>query len=93
MINMISHTVHKFIDSCSDLTEDPVESLSDRELEVFRLIGRGLETTQIATTLHLSPKTVETYRAHLKEKLQIISNTELAQQAFQWIKDESGSSW
>ena len=89
--HMVSHTVHKFIDSGYNLGEDPVESLSDRELEVFRLIGRGHETRQIASELHLSPKTVETYRAQIKKKLDITSSTELAQQAFQWIKDESGS--
>ena len=54
--HMVSQTVHKFVDNWSDLSENPVESLSDRELEVFRLIGRGLETRQIAQRLHLSPK-------------------------------------
>ena len=89
---MVSHTVHKFIDNGYELGIDPVESLTDRELEVFRLIGRGHETRQIADELHLSPKTVETYRAHLKEKLLLTTATELAQYAFKWIKDESGSS-
>ena len=51
--------------------ESPIERLSDRELEVFRLLGSGHSTRQIAEELHLSVKTVETYRAHIKEKLNL----------------------
>ncbi len=61
-----------------------VERLSDRELEVFRLIGLGRGTRQIADDLHLSVKTIETYRAHIKEKLRLSSATELVRQAVQW---------
>jgi DNA-binding NarL/FixJ family response regulator len=63
----------------------PVETLSDRELEVFERMGQGQTTEQIAAHLHLSPKTVETYRARLKEKLGLANITELIQRATQWV--------
>jgi len=66
----------------------PIESLSDRELEVFRLIGRGRSTKEIADDLRLSVKTVEAYRAHIKEKLRIASAAELIQQATLWVQRE-----
>ena len=56
----------------------PIDSLSDRELEVFRLIGQGVKTQEIATQLHLSPKTVETYRDRIREKLNLSDGSELA---------------
>ena len=66
-----------------------IERLSDRELEVFRLIGQGLGTRQIADNLHLSVKTIETYRAHIKEKLGLSNATELVRQAVQ-AAEQSG---
>ncbi len=67
-----------------------VERLSDRELEVFELIGRGYATRRIAEALHLSVKTIETHRAHIKQKLKLSNATELVHHAFLWI--ESGGS-
>jgi DNA-binding NarL/FixJ family response regulator len=64
----------------------PVESLSDREIEVFELIGRGLSTAQIAESMMVSPKTVETYRGRIKEKMGVDSTSELVQQAVLWIQ-------
>jgi DNA-binding NarL/FixJ family response regulator len=61
-----------------------VDGLSDRELEVLRLIGEGHSTRQIANALHLSVKTVESYQAHLKEKLALKNSRELVQYAVQW---------
>lgn len=66
-----------------------IERLSDRELEVFRLIGQGLGTRQIAEDLHLSVKTIETYRAHIKEKLGLNNATELVRQAVQWVEQQT----
>jgi DNA-binding NarL/FixJ family response regulator len=66
----------------------PVEQLSDRELEVFGLLGRGRGTSQIAEQLHLSTKTVETYRANIMEKLDLHGATELVQRAFHWVHSE-----
>ena len=68
--------------------EDPVEGLSDRELEVFCLIGRGVKTSEIAERLHLSAKTVETYRARIKAKLHLGSSTELTRFAVEWTLAE-----
>lgn len=68
----------------------PVESLSDRELEVFEHIGHGLTTRQIAERLHLSRKTIETYREHIKAKLGIANATELTQRAVQWVMEQDG---
>jgi DNA-binding NarL/FixJ family response regulator len=62
----------------------PLERLSDRELQVFGLIGVGLPTRRIAEELELSIKTIETYRAHIKQKLGLQHSTELQQHAFLW---------
>lgn len=69
-------------------------ALSDRELEVFRLIGEGHSTRHIANDLHLSVKTVETHQAHIKEKLSLRSARELMQYAIEWhlTEDASGES-
>jgi DNA-binding NarL/FixJ family response regulator len=67
-------------------TQSPLERLSDRELEVFRMIGQGFSTREIAGQLHLSVKTIETYRAHIKEKLHIANAIELVRQAVQWVE-------
>jgi len=63
----------------------PIEALTDRELEVFRLIGEGHSTRQIATELHLSVRTVEAYREYIKAKLNLKNSTELVQHAFHWV--------
>lgn len=71
------------------VTQSPLEVLSDRELEVFELTGRGAGTRDIAERLHLSVKTVESYRARIKKKLNLDSATELMQHAVQWVESES----
>jgi DNA-binding NarL/FixJ family response regulator len=65
-----------------------LDGLSDRELEVFRLIGQGHGTREIAELLHVSVKTVEAYQAHIKEKLSLRNARELMQHAVQWIANE-----
>jgi len=70
------------------IAESPLEILSDRELEVFELTGRGLGTRDIAERLHLSVKTVESYRARIKTKLNLGTATELVQHAVQWVASE-----
>ena len=62
----------------------PVDDLTDRELEVFRLIGEGHGTRQIAEELHLSIKTVESYQSHIKEKMALRNGRELVQHAIEW---------
>ncbi|MBI3414074.1 MAG: response regulator transcription factor [Verrucomicrobia bacterium] len=66
-----------------------VNRLTDRELEVFRLLGQGLGTRQVADAMRLSVKTVETYRAGIMKKLEFKSATELVQRAFDWVHHES----
>jgi DNA-binding NarL/FixJ family response regulator len=62
-----------------------IDRLSDRELEAFQLIGEGMTTEGIAAKMHVSLKTVETFRARIKEKLGISNLTELIQRAAQWV--------
>jgi DNA-binding NarL/FixJ family response regulator len=69
-----------------DANQSPLERLSDRELEVFEHLGRGLTTQQIAETMLISPKTVDSYRARLKVKLGIDNHTELIRHATQWVE-------
>ncbi|HEY3963687.1 MAG TPA: response regulator transcription factor [Planctomycetaceae bacterium] len=66
----------------------PIETLSNRELEVFEMIGKGLATKQIAAKLGLSPKTIETYREHIKQKLSLSNSTELTRSAVQWVLEQ-----
>lgn len=63
-----------------------LENLSDRELEIFELIGKGLKTEQIAGTLNLSGKTIQTYRENIKTKLGFSNSSELSQKAALWFK-------
>jgi DNA-binding NarL/FixJ family response regulator len=63
----------------------PVERLTDRELEIFQLIGEGRDMHEIARQLHLSKKTVEAHRANIKEKLSVTSAREVVRQATQWV--------
>ena len=66
----------------------PIEALTDREFEVFRLIGQGRSTREIANQLHLSPKTVDVHRSHIREKLGLKGTTELVRQAVRWVESE-----
>ncbi len=70
--------------------KSPIEALTDRELTVFRLIGKGRGTREIADDLRVSIKTVESYQAHIKEKLSLSNARELVQRAFQWVTREDG---
>jgi DNA-binding NarL/FixJ family response regulator len=67
----------------------PVEALSDRELEAFELMGQGLTTQQVAERMHVSPKTVETYRARIKDKLGQGNITEVIQRAVLWVAERA----
>ena len=68
-----------------EVTRSPLDALANRELEVFRLIGQGVKTAEIAERLHLSVKTIETYRDRIREKLDLSDGTELAHYATQWM--------
>ncbi|MEN6498044.1 MAG: response regulator transcription factor [Thermoguttaceae bacterium] len=69
------------------LDRDPIESLSNRELEIFELIGQGLTTQQIAGKLRLSAKTVETHRTKIKMKLNLPNSVQLSRCAFEWVRE------
>lgn len=87
---MAAKMVGRLVGSASDRGVSPIERLSDRELEVFRLIGEGYGTREMAEKLHLSVKTIETYRAHIKDKLGFQDANELLRSAIQWVNSEPG---
>jgi DNA-binding NarL/FixJ family response regulator len=89
--SMSARLLHQLVEGAPPDGGSPVDRLSDRELEVFQLIGQGLGTTEIARHLHLSPKTIETYRAHIKDKLGLDSATELLQHAIQHVQETGGA--
>jgi DNA-binding NarL/FixJ family response regulator len=64
----------------------PIGELTDRELEVFELIGGGLATREIARKLHISPKTVDSHREHIKQKLKLDTAADLSRHAIQWVQ-------
>jgi DNA-binding NarL/FixJ family response regulator len=83
--------VFKAIQSLEGGMGSPVDRLSDRELEVLRLLGKGLGTRDIARTLHLSVKTIETHRAHIKEKLGFKEAAEMVRFAIDWAVHEESN--
>ncbi len=83
---MSSKILRNFSGKKAKQTGPNVDQLSDRELEVFRLIGTGIGTRQIADRLSRSVKTVETYREHIKLKLNLKDSSELVQHAIQWLQ-------
>jgi DNA-binding NarL/FixJ family response regulator len=82
---MAAQVITKFAHRQAEGESDAVERLSDRELEILELIGKGHEVRRIAKLLHLSPKTVETHRAHIKDKLDLKNSREVARFALQWL--------
>ena len=80
--------LHKVAGDKAGTAKTPIETLSDREFEVFRLIGEGLKASQIANQLHLSAKTIETYRSRLKEKLNLADAAELLRYSIKWAKNQ-----
>ena len=72
----------------TDINESPVQGLSDREMEVFQLIGQWKKTREIAEELHLSIKTIEYYREQIKRKLNLKSASELTHYATAWVQRE-----
>ncbi|MCD6395136.1 MAG: response regulator transcription factor [Planctomycetes bacterium] len=86
---MSDRIVKSFLDGTAKSQVPAVGALSDRELEVFQLIGQGYGTRKIAEMLHLSIKTIETYRAHIKFKLDLDDAAHLLQYAVQWVGSQS----
>ena len=86
-----SKMLRRMVSGGIDASEFPLDRLSDREFEVFELIGQGMQTRQIAEQLHLSVKTIEAHREHIKHKLSLDSATELLKYAVQWTQAEQSS--
>ncbi len=86
---MMQKLVYKLVDVEAEAGQSLSDRLSDRELEVFSLLGQGNGTRQIADKLHLSVKTIETYRSHIKEKLNFESGSELLHHAFLWVSSKN----
>lgn len=85
---MSATVIAKFTNGPGDASANAVDNLSDRELEILELIGKGRDVREIARMLHLSPKTVETHRAHIKEKLNLPNARQVARFAVQWISQK-----
>ncbi len=81
--------LHRLVHNRKDEVVFSIDTLSDREMEVFQLIGNGFSTRQIATKLNLSVKTIDSYREHLKLKLHIEKGADLVRHAIQWVKSEN----
>jgi len=82
--NMTERLLKRFSNNPQLQDSSPLALLSDREIQVFEMIGNGKKTSQIAETLHLSVKTIDTYRSNIKQKLNLKSAAELARRAVLW---------
>ena len=87
---LTSTMLQQFVRGTAPAKSSPLVNLTDRELEVFRLIGEGHGTRRIADELHLSVKTIESYQAHIKEKLALRNARELVQHAIEWTVSLNG---
>ena len=85
---MSARVLESLSGNVTESTASPVRRLSDREFEVFQLISQGLSTSDIATRLHLSVKTVEVHRANIKQKLNLTTATELVRYAVRWLDSQ-----
>lgn len=86
---LVPKLLTRMVGASSGSLASPVERLSNREFEIFLLIGNGMGTKQIADTLHLSTKTVDTHKEHIKEKLHLASSSELLQYAVHWSEKQT----
>jgi DNA-binding NarL/FixJ family response regulator len=85
---MATLVVSKFVQGESDQPPSPLETLSDRELEVFRMLGQGKGTREIAEEMNLALPTVSTFKNRIKEKLKMKNSTETMLYALQWLRQE-----
>lgn len=86
-----SKMLRNLVSSGADTGVYPIDKLSDREFEVFELIGQGLQTREVADKLHLSVKTIEAHREHIKRKLNLDSANAVLRYAVQWVQSERDS--
>jgi len=85
---ILKKLLHEIAGNKTGTDKMPIDNLSDRELEIFRMIGEGLKASEAAKQLHLSIKTVETYRTRIKEKLGLVNASELLQYSIRWAKSQ-----
>jgi DNA-binding NarL/FixJ family response regulator len=86
--SLASQMAEKYVSGRGSPAEPAASLLSDRELEVFKMLGRGIETRRIAETLHISPKTVQVYCGRIKEKFGLANANELIREAVRWSELE-----
>ncbi|MBE7501046.1 MAG: response regulator transcription factor [Verrucomicrobiales bacterium] len=87
---MAARIMRRVIGTSGQELGSPLDILTDRELEVFQMIGRGLGTRRIAEELRLGIKTVESYKGRIKEKLGLTDATQLLQHAIHWVQSQGG---
>ena len=87
--NVSDKIMNKFFHGASNVEMLPIDLFSNRELEVFELIGHGFSTSEIASKLALSISTIETYRANIKDKLNLKNASELTKTAVQWVLEKN----
>lgn len=85
---MTERLLRRRVGNASDVGDSPVDALTDRELEVFRLFGEGQTTKQVADYLKLSVKTIESHRENIKGKLGLANATELTRRAVEYVLNE-----
>ncbi|WP_234571431.1 response regulator transcription factor [Rhodohalobacter sp. 614A] len=87
--NIGTKLIMKMATGNASKSDNPLDLLSDRELEVFELTGKGLSTKEIGHKLHISVKTVESHRANIKDKLQVDTANELMRHAVKWVEESA----
>jgi DNA-binding NarL/FixJ family response regulator len=85
---MTEHFLNQVVHAPVAADDSPIKSLTDREFDVFMMIGKGIGTRQIAERIHLSVKTIDAYREHLKKKLNLKNAAELVQYAIEWTHNK-----
>jgi DNA-binding NarL/FixJ family response regulator len=83
---MTERILNNMVSSSEDKRD--IDALSNRELQVFEMIGQGLATSKMAVQLNLSVKTIETHQAHIKKKLNLSSAHELTHRAIRWVLEQ-----
>ena len=86
--NMSTLLLRSFTNAKSRSAKSPLQCLTDREFEIYQIIGRGKTTEEIAALLRISPQTVDVHRAQIKDKLNLKSGTALVHHAVQWVETE-----
>ena len=89
-VYLSEHMTERILNNMVSSSEDKrdIDALSNRELQVFEMIGQGLATSKMAVQLNLSVKTIETHQAHIKKKLNLSSAHELTHRAIRWVLEQ-----